>query len=174
MKMNKKYLGIMIIAGIVIAITAFFNPFSTLARGEAEGRIAFVDVQKVFELHPDKSTAEKELNEAAQLMQSELEEKANDLSQEKQQDLLTEYQNKLSEKEQQLIQSVLQEIEDAIKSVAEEKQVKLVLDKRNVIYGGYDMTQDVIDYINEKRENDGAENTSIEAENTDEAAESNN
>ncbi|MGM0437603.1 MAG: OmpH family outer membrane protein [Bacillota bacterium] len=167
MKRRKKFLWVLVIAAVFIAATAFYNPFTSLAsESDVEGEIAFVDIQKIFELHPDKAEAEKELNKAAQMMQSELEEKVSDLSQEKQQELLNEYQSELSEKEQQLIQDVLEEIETAIKKVAEEKKVKLVLDKRNVIYGGYDMTEDVINYIEEQRsnENNGTENSSENSE----------
>lgn len=166
MKRKKKFLWVLVIAVVIIAATAYYNPFTSLASESGlEGEIAFVDIQKIFELHPDKAEAEKELNKAAQMMQSELEEKVSDLSQEKQQELLSEYQSELSEKEQKLIQNVLEEIENAIKKVAEEKKVKLVLDKRNVIYGGYDMTEDVINYIEKERNKAKSENES-KAENS--------
>ena len=148
MKLNKKYLVIIAITGILIGVIGLVNPFDTLsARDEAKGRIAYVDVQKVFNIHPDKLSAEKQLNEKAQSLQAELEDKAKELSKNKQQDLLKQYQSQLSESEQKLIQDVLVKIEEAIKEVAEQKEVKMVLDKKNVIYGGYDMTQDVIDHI---------------------------
>lgn len=147
----KKKKIIFLVIGL-LTVFSLFNSSQVLASEDAEGKIAFVDVQEVFEVHPDKQNAEQELNEAAQKMQSELETQANDLSEEKQQDLLNNYQSELSQKEQKLIQNVLEKIEKAIQEVAEEKKVKLVLDKRNVIYGGYDMTQDVIDYINSQAE----------------------
>ena len=158
MKRRKKFLWVLVIAAVFIAVTAYYNPFTSLASDSGlEGEIAYVDIQKIFELHPDKAEAEKELNKAAQMMQSELEEKVSDLSQEEQQELLSEYQSELSKKEQQLIQDVLEEIENAIKKVAEKKNVKLVLDKRNVIYGGYDMTEEVINYIKEQRKSNNSE-----------------
>lgn len=148
MKFKRKHLVIIAITGILIGVVGLVNPFDTLsARDEAQGRIAYVDVQKVFNIHPDKVSAEKKLNEQAQSLQAELENKAKELSKNKQQELLNQYQSQLSEKEQKLIQNVLVKIEEAIKKVAENKEVKMVLDKKNVIYGGYDMTQDVIDYI---------------------------
>lgn len=160
MRRKKKFLWVLVIAAIFVALTAYYNPFTILAsdNNSLEGEIAFVDIQKIFELHPDKAEAEKELNRAAQMMQAELEEKVSDLSQEEQQDLLEKYQSDLSQKEQELIQDVLEEIETAIKKVAEEKKVKLVLDKRNVIYGGYDLTEDVINYIEEQRSSDDTGN----------------
>ena len=158
MKRRKKFLWVLVIAAVFIAVTAYYNPFTSLASDSGlEGEIAYVDIQKIFELHPDKAEAEKELNKAAQMMQSELEEKVSDLSQEEQQELLSEYQSELSKKEQQLIQDVLEEIENAIKKVAEKKNVKLVLDKRNVIYGGYDITEEVINYIKEQRKSNNSE-----------------
>ena len=148
MKLKRKHLIIIAITGIIIGIVGMVNPFNTLsARDEAQGRIAYVDVQEVFNIHPDKASAEKQLNKKAQTLQAELEKKAKELSKNKQQKLLQQYQSQLSEKEQKLIQDVLVKIEKAIKKVAEEKEVKMVLDKKNVIYGGYDMTQNVIDHI---------------------------
>ncbi|MGM0410892.1 MAG: OmpH family outer membrane protein [Bacillota bacterium] len=162
MILSKKNVLVLLLG--ILTVFTLFNSAHTFASEDVEGKIVFVDVQEVFEVHPDKKNAEKELNEAAQKMQSELENEASDLSEEKQKDLLNNYQSELSEKEQELIQNVLEEIEKAIQEVAEEKKVKLVLDKRNVIYGGYDMTQDVIDYINSQSENDEENSTSQEDE----------
>ena len=61
--------------------------------------------------------------------------------------MLQEYQQELSQKEEKMIQNILQGINDIIQKVAKEKQVKLVMEKQNVIYGGYDMTADVKEYI---------------------------
>ncbi|HKL75661.1 MAG TPA: OmpH family outer membrane protein [Halanaerobiales bacterium] len=164
MRRKKKFLWVLVIAAVIITATAYYTPFTSLASDNSlEGEIAYVDIQRIFELHPDKAEAEKELNKAAQMMQSELEEKVTELNQEEQQELLSEYQSELSQKEQKLIQNVLAEIENAIKKVAEQKKVKLVLDKRNVIYGGYDMTEDVINYIEEQRsKNNNDENSNQE------------
>ncbi len=150
MILKNKYALLALITVLVIGGFVLYNPVEQLgAQNETEGRIAYVDVQEVFDHHPDKEIAEKELNEAAQSMQSELEEEADELSEEKQQELLQEYQADLSDKEQELIQEVLSKIEGVVESVAEEKEVRLVLDKKNVIYGGYDMTEEVIEYIDE-------------------------
>ncbi|MFP4001896.1 MAG: hypothetical protein ACLFU5_08360 [Thermoplasmata archaeon] len=54
-----------------------------------------------------------------------------------------------------MIQGILEKIDKDIKEVAREKEVKIVLKKNNVIYGGYDLTQEVIDYIeNQEKEDD--------------------
>ena len=47
-------------------------------------------------------------------------------------------------KRQDLLDPVQKKIEDAVKSVAEAKGLSVVLVKDSVIYGGQDITQDVV------------------------------
>lgn len=137
-----------IILGItIISAGLVFYPETIGAESQSKGQIAYVDLWAVFNVHPEKPVAESELNQLAQSMQIELEEKAKDLSKEQQQNLLKEYQSKLSQHEQDLIQKIIESIKDVVVKVAIEKEVKIVLDQKNVIYGGYDMTADVIDFI---------------------------
>ncbi len=151
MKFNVKYLLILGLIGVLMGAAINFIPVNKIMAGdEVQGKIAYVDIQEVFNVHPDKDSAEKKLNELARTMQEDLEKKARELSEEEQQEMLSEYQKNLSEEEQGLIQNILADIDEAINTVAEEKQVKMVLDKKNVVYGGYNMTQDVIDYIKNK------------------------
>jgi len=151
MKIFKTEFNMLIIAGILLFSIGFvlYSSDHIGAESESKGQIAYVDLWAVFNVHPEKSTAESELNKLAQSMQTELEEKAKDLPNEKQQDLLKEYQTKLSQREQELIQNIIDSIKDVVVEVAKEKEVKMVLDKKNVIYGGYNMTEDVIAYIGE-------------------------
>lgn len=144
-----------VVIGLVLIITGFLlfvYPLTNIAAGDdAKGRIAYVDLWTVFNVHPDKISAEEKLNMLAQDMQAELEEKASDLPEDQQQEMLQEYQTKLSQQEQELIEGIIDEIKAAIVDVAKGKEVKLVVDKQSVFYGGYDLTQDVIDYINEQQ-----------------------
>ncbi len=151
-----KYLLIILVILIIITAAVFYiekplNRFWT--RSETEGKIAYVDLQNLFNEHPDKAEAEKQLNEIARSMQSELEEKAQDLPEEEQKELLDQYQNELSNQEQELIKNILDKIDQAVDSVAAKKEVKIVVDRKNVVYGGYNMTQDVIDYIKNNEKN---------------------
>ncbi len=121
----------------------------TIIRAEEEERseIAFVSVQEVFENHPDKEQAEEQLNLEAQEMQMELEEEAEDMGENEQQQMLQEYQEELSRREEELIGEVLQDIEQVITELAEEKNLEVVLEGENILYGGYDLTPEVLDEI---------------------------
>jgi outer membrane protein len=157
----------LIIIGVIIAVVAasilFFKfPYDNLmAQDDAEGRIAYVDIMRVYEGHPEKKNAEAQLSEIAKNMETELKEKAESLSEDKQQDILKSYQEELTNKEQEMIQQILNQITETIQKVAQEKKVKLVMEKQNVIYGGYDMTQDVIEYIENDDNNDDEQKINI-------------
>lgn len=143
-----KFIIISIIGMLLISTGLVLYSSETIeAESQTKGQIAYVDLWAVFNVHPEKSIAESELNQLAQSMQIELEDKAKDLSKDQQQNLLKEYQSELSQHEQDLIQNIIESIKDVVVEVAIEKEVKMVLDQKNVIYGGYDMTADVIDFI---------------------------
>lgn len=133
---------IMMISVLMLAVGFFMA-----VPAAAEGEIAYVNLQEVFEAHPDKAEAEAQLNSEAQELQAELESEADDLSQEEQQQLLQQYQEELTQREQELIQEVLADIEGILKELAEEKGVSVVLDGQNVLYGGYDLTPELIEMI---------------------------
>lgn len=155
MKSRKNY---SIHTAFIIFLLAIFlllvSISGTYAQAESSGKVAFIDLWDVFNVHPQKSIAEKQLNELAQSMQSELEERVREenLPADQQQELLKEYQSELSLKEQELIQEIIDSIKEIVVLIAEEKGVEMVLDKKNVIYGGYDLSEDVIDYINDEYE----------------------
>ncbi len=147
-----KFIIISIIGMLLISTGLVLYSSETIeAESQTKGQIAYVDLWAVFNVHPEKSIAESELNQLAQSMQIELEEKAKDLSKDQQQDLLKEYQSELSQHEQDLIQNIIESIKEVVVKVAIEKEVKMVLDQKNVIYGGYDMTGDVIDFIGKNK-----------------------
>ncbi|MFW5980960.1 MAG: OmpH family outer membrane protein [bacterium] len=138
---------------IIFVVTAFLllNSVSAIyAQDEPSGRVAFIDLWAVFNVHPQKAIAENQLNDLAQSMQSELEERVREenLAADQQQELLKEYQSELSHKEQELIQEIIDSIKEIVVNIAEEKGIEMVLDQKNVIYGGYDLSEDVIEYIN--------------------------
>ena len=132
---------------VMISVLVLTVGFFMAAPAAAEGEIAFVNLQEVFEAHPDKAEAEAQLNLEAQEMQAELEAEADELSQEEQQQLLQQYQQELTQREQELIQEVLEDIEGLLNQLAEEKGVSVVLDGQNVLYGGYDLTPELIEMI---------------------------
>lgn len=155
---NIKSIMTMILIIFLISSCLVFYPAEYIgAESETRGRIAYVDLWAVFNSHPEKVVAENELNQLAQSMQAELEEGAKGLASDEQQELLKEYQGRLTQREQELIQSIIDSIKNVVIQLAEEKEVNMVLEKTNVIYGGYDITEDVIIFINKNNKEENIE-----------------
>jgi len=144
--------GTLIIMAVLMVVGAYTvvteTPLLQAGPGENGSSVGHVDIRRVFEAHPDTMTAEMQLSMEAQEMQQELEEKAADLTEQEQESLLEEFQYRLAMREQELIAEVVGKIEGVVQEVAQERGVDVVLESQNVIFGGQDITQDVLDKIN--------------------------
>lgn len=140
---------------VVLIGVAFFGSSKIEAETQKKttGVIGFVDIQAVFEAHPEKVVAEQKLSDEVQAMQAQLEKEVKDQSQEQRQVTMQKYQDQLAQREQELISQVIATIDEAIREVADESGIKVVLEKKNVIYGGEDLTQQVNDRIQQKFSN---------------------
>ncbi len=153
MALNRVLQGFLLLALILMLIGVYTVVTETplLQAGESGDRVAigFVDVPLIFEQHPEKFRAEQILSEEARRLQALLEEEAEDLDPQEQQELLDRYQMELMLKERELVLAVVEEIEKIVGEVAVEKNIEVVLERQNVIYGGHDLTQDVLEKIRE-------------------------
>lgn len=110
-------------------------------------QIAYVDMQQLFQNHPQKKSSEEELENEAEKLKEELRNKAQTMDKEARQQLLEEYQSQLSKEEEELVNNVLTDINQKINQVAQERNISLVLDKSAVIYGGENLTAVVLEEI---------------------------
>ena len=62
-------------------------------------------------------------------------------------DYYQQTQQRLQQKQQELIEPIQKSVEESVKSVADAKGLTVVIDKNAVVYGGTDITQDVIKKI---------------------------
>lgn len=146
-RLEKHRLLIVLFLGVILLGMAFLLKDSLIRAGSEDCSIGFVSVQAIFKIHPEREKAEAALQQRALQLQLQLEEEAQDLDPEAQQKLLQDYQQQLGLYEQDLIASVIEEIEDTIAAVAIEEGVSVVLEASHVIYGGRDLTQRVIEYL---------------------------
>ncbi|SRR6056297_364810 len=154
MKWGKNGIIVFAVILIILAAVSASAPVKNIFYGsKGEGEIAYVDLEAVFDAHPARKEAEIFLNQKASQLQQEMEQEAVDVERSGLQNMLREYQQQLTDVESRLLSDLLEEIDSSIKTVAERKEVKLVLEKRNVLYGGYDLTEDVINYIENNFEN---------------------
>jgi outer membrane protein len=84
---------------------------------------------------------------AVQEAQKEFEEKSANMNDNEKRDYYTQTQQRLQQKNQELMEPITKNVEESVKKVAEQKGLSVVLDKGAVVYGGVDITQDVLKQV---------------------------
>ncbi len=143
--MTKKVSMTVLVLSLVVVLIAINNP--VIAENKGNPKIGYVNMQRLFVNHPDKAISEEKLNQEAKKLQVQLEDEAKDKTKEERQELLEEYQAKLNNLEKNLVLQVMEDINDKVKEVAKNQDITVVLEKPTVLYGGYDLTQDVLDLL---------------------------
>lgn len=129
---------------LLLAILASVFLLGLFKEDKSVDSVAYVNLEKVFAEHPARTAAEKELNQKAADYQQQLEKKGEEISGIEQKELLNSYQAQLHNLEAELLNSVLKEAVEIIAETAAEKEVKFVLEEKDVLYGGFNLTDDVL------------------------------
>lgn len=137
--------------GLLFFGSLFLVQDSFTQAGDVQNIVAFVDVEALFQVHPQREMAEFRLQQQAAEFQEEMEEEAKDRSAEEQQEIMHYYQEKLQQYEQDLVADILEEITEMVALVAEQKKIEVVLESSQLLYGGLDLTPAVLDYMEENQ-----------------------
>jgi len=132
---------------LLIGLTAAVVGLGIFTEDESVDKVAYVDLEKVFAEHPARTAAEQTLNKKAAEYKQQIEEQTDELSGSEQKELLMKYQSELGELEEELLAQVTAEVENIIVKTAEKRKVKFVLDEDYILYGGYDLTDEVLTEI---------------------------
>ena len=116
----------------------------------AGGTVGVIDYRQVMSQHPDLSNVEQQMQTAIADVKREFEEKSAGMNDQEKSDYYQQSQERLRQKQQELASPIEQSIDAAIKKVAENKGLQVVVEKSAVIYGGQDITQDVIGRLGKK------------------------
>ena len=112
--------------------------------------IAFVDMQRALDAHPRKAASERALQEFFTAKQREFAERSKNMSAEQRQSLDRELQQQILQKRQELLGGLDKEIRVAVEGVARAQGVSIVLERSVVLFGGLDLTDQVIQKITAK------------------------
>jgi outer membrane protein len=170
--MNMKYFSRM---GLLVALLVGFG-FTTSAMA---AKIAVVDTAKVVKEYKktqeaqtrlekeleDKKGELKELNDALEKNKANLDKQKGIISEKKYKKLESKYEAKqdvfrekyreiqsaLMNKQRTLLEGIVNDVKDIVKSIAKKEKYELVLDKETVLYyDGEDITYKVLDKLNAK------------------------
>ena len=96
------------------------------------------------------ATAQAAMQAEVEQAKKDFDEKTATMNDKEKQDYYAQVQQRLTLKQQELITPIFDKVTAAIKAVADAKGLAVVLDKNNVVYGGQDITDDVMKKITGK------------------------
>lgn len=131
--------------GIFVLLSAFFCLLIAGAASAADEKVGAIDPQQILFQHPKyeqtlkqiQSTAEKKEKDAKGAIDKESD---NAKKQQIYQNLVRE----ISEEERKLMKPLFDEIDIAIRTIATNKGITVVVDKSALFMGGVDITDDVV------------------------------
>lgn len=120
------------------------------AKKTTSSLIGVVDYKIVFSQHPDLPEAKEVLHTETMQAQQEFESKSPGLSDKEKQELDWQLRQRLELKQQELLSAITAKIDAVIKEVADAQELSAVVEKDATIYGGKDITNDVLKKIQKR------------------------
>jgi outer membrane protein len=140
--------ALLFILGIVGIIGFNINPAYAAEKGSSV--VGVVNYQFLLSQHPDMAGAQKTMTEAAAQAKKDFDAKSPNMSDQDKQDLFQKLQLGLQQKNQEVLGPISDKIMAAVKSVAVAKGLTTIVDKGSIVYGGQDITDDVMKAITGK------------------------
>lgn len=151
-KKQVKFISIIIAVvfmGSVVAL-ALTQTGSGIASAASSVNVGVVDRDLVLSQHPGGQNFQTQMNAAIAEVQKDFEEKSAGMTDQEKADYYRQCQQRLAQKQNELMEPILKSVDDAIKKVADSKGLSVVIEKAAVVYGGTDITQDVVSRVSKK------------------------
>lgn len=111
----------------------------------AEERVGGIHPQSVLFRHPNYEKTLKQIESIANNKMNVADEAIKKAEgDDKKRELFQNVRREIAEEEQKLMQPLFDDIERAIRTVATQKQITVVIDSASLFYGGIDITDDVV------------------------------
>lgn len=149
MRWNTRTLGIAVGVIVVLAAAGYFAARSGPAFGQSI-TIGYVDMPRALDAHPGRASAEAALRDYAQAQVADAQQKMKAMSATQRQDLQRQVDQQIFKKRAELLGGLDKDIRAAVEKVAKQQGVSVVLSRDVVLYGGVDLTDQVIKVIGGK------------------------
>ncbi|MBR0287446.1 MAG: OmpH family outer membrane protein [Selenomonadaceae bacterium] len=137
-----------IFIGSVVAIA--LTQTGNIASAASSSNVGTIDYQQVMAAHPDVQNLQGQMETAVADVKKEFDEKSAGMNEQEKADYYRQCQERLAQKQQELLDPIRTAVDVAIKKVADKKGLSVVIDKMAVIYGGQDITAEVITELGKK------------------------
>ena len=153
-KLEKKQVKLMsilialIFIGSVVAIA--LTQTGSVASAASSSNVGVVEYDQIMFQHPDMKNLDDQLKASIADIKAEFDEKSAGMNDQEKQDYYMQCQERILQRREELLAPVIASVDNAIKAVADKRGLSVVLAKAAVVYGGQDITQEVIAQINKK------------------------
>lgn len=144
-KKQVKIISVIIAAVFIFSIVALgVSQYQSGMAGASSSNVGIVDYSQLISQHPGMQAAREKYEDAAKQVQEEFSQQAGSMTPEQQQQFIEQKQKEMQDKQKELLDPIRSSIETQVQSVADSRGINVVLDKNNVLYGGQDITQEVL------------------------------
>ena len=110
----------------------------------ASSNVGVVNNNMLFNQHPEVAQAKTKMEAEYEQAKKDFESKSASMNDQQKQEYYQQIQQRLQNKERELLGPIFDKINAAVKKVADAKGLTIVVEKSNVVYGGQDITDEVI------------------------------
>ncbi len=144
--MDRKTRRLLVVVGAVVVLAVAAAAVTTATGGPAGGAlvVGYVDMQRALDAHPKKASSEEALNQFARSKAAELRRLSQNKPPAEQAALARKTQEEILKRQTELLQALDKDIRAAVERVAKRAGVSVVLSHTVVLYGGVDLTDQVI------------------------------
>jgi len=154
LKLEKKQVKIvsvliaLVFIGSVVALA--LTQSGGIAAAAPSGTVGVIDTAAAMSQHPDMQNYQTQLQAAVEEVRKDFETNSANMNDQQKADYYMQCQQKLQQRQEELLAPLEKTFDDAVKKVADAKGLSVVIDKGAVVYGGVDITQDVVSRLGKK------------------------
>ena len=137
-----------IFIGSVVAIA--LTQTGNIASAASSSSVGVVDMQQIMASHPDRENANTQMEALQAEIEKEFKERSAGMGEKEREDYAQQCRERAAQKYSELLETLMTSVEAAVKKVADKRGLAVVIDKMAVIYGGQDITAEVISELGKK------------------------
>lgn len=145
---DKRYVKTIVMVVAALFVVGVFGMIVTQTgtgyAAAATSKVGKVNQQELVTQHPDMAKAKEAMQKEVEQVKTEFDAKATSMNEKEKQDYYAQLQQRLNLKQQELMAPIYDKVTAAIKDVADAKGLAVIVDAGNVVYGGQDITEDVL------------------------------
>ncbi|WP_182187772.1 OmpH family outer membrane protein [Pectinatus frisingensis] len=145
-KKQIKIISFVIAAVFVLSIVAIgVSQYDTgMASAASSSNVGVVDYRQLVSSSPQLAQVRQQLQDEQKKAEDDFNAKAATMSDQEKSDYAGKVREDMLKKQKELLDPIMETVKANVQSVADAKGLAVVLDKNSVIYGGQDITQDVM------------------------------